>query len=1141
MRPREGAGAGGRALRHRGGGARRGPSRLIAGVDEVGRGCLAGPVYAGAVVFDRRVTLPGLDDSKALLPGGPRRPRVPDPRAARRRAAVGAATAAEIDAIGIVAATLLAMRRALELLRGAGLRPVARPRRRGAACRASTSPQQAFIRGDARVAAIAAASIVAKVERDARMDELGTALSVLRFRITPGIRDARAHLRAPPSRSLAGAPVDVRPRSRPPRRVESGVTAIMASKRDALVASAEKSLAEGEGRLRAEGLPEGPRGDSRRHQHPEQGRRPPHAPEPERGVDPVLHEDRRALRRATASSCAASRSTRRSTSSIRPASTSTSGSPSSTRSRASRRRRRASTRSSRTTTRRTTTPSAAIGIYQKMVADGPAEHPAARQAGRPLLAGAPQGRRPQGVRGRRGPPARARRPRRVDPGLREGAADGAGQRRDPARVRPDSPGVGPRARRRAPPCAGRWRRRRGPSRSSSSRPRPRSPRTTCADAQEWLSKAQSIESSSAEVLALALKVQQAGGTTTLSFEAAAVLADQAMRRGEAKKALSILAPLAEANPGREDVLLRVIQVAEAAGDTQTVIRWRSALVDAHKSMGRIGDAATGLRALLQLVPDSAEYRTRLAAARASGGAPRRGPGRPARSADDPGRAAARDEREAARAPPCETSAQRRIPVEPAAPIPPPPSFAPAPPVAGAAEGEFILEFEDEQLVHEPGSTGPIPNAVRRLSQPVMASFAPPAAAPAPVVPPRAPLPPLELSNPRWKRRRRLLRRRSKTSASAGPRRRVRRHARRISRSRPRCPPMSSRFRSSPRPCPRRPSRSRLRAWRPSRSRSLRRPSRGRGPSEAESIEPSGEALPAVEQPAPVPEPEAPAEVSLAPDAIESALGEADVFRKYGLYDKAVDHLRGILKRAPDTLPLREKLFELALEGGRKNVAHRRGRAAQEPLPERRPRRSRLGARRAARRAHERRDGGGERVPPGPPARLLQGTPPRARPAAPRGARRRSSGPGGAGRAGRRRTEPPADELLEIDFCLEQGMVVDASERLQALERLFPGHPQLARRRLRLEGGAAEDARPALRDILSEDFESVLDAELGRALTDEMASGAESAPPATPVQRAAGAASGRVVALLRRAGVLQFRGRASDGDEAGGRRGRPSPR
>ena len=99
-----------------------------------------------------------------------------------------------------------------------------------------------------------------------------------------------------------------------------------------------------------------------------------------------------------------------------------------------------------------------------------------------------------------------------------------------------------------------------------------------------------------------------------------------------------------------------------------------------------------------------------------------------------------------------------------------------------------------------------------------------------------------------------------------------------------------------------------------------------------------------------------------------------------------------------------------------------------------------------------------------------------------------------GPAGASETEPPADELLEIDFCLEQGMVVDASERLQTLERKFPGNPQLVKRRTRLDGGGGEDSRPALHDILSEDFESVLDAELGRALTDEMTRGAESAPP-----------------------------------------------
>jgi len=144
---------------------------LIAGVDEVGRGCLAGPVYAGAVVFDRRVTLPGLDDSKVLLPEV-REALASRIRAAALGAAVGAATAAEIDAIGIVAATLLAMRRALELLRGAGFVPslVLVDAMRVPGLEAA---QQAYIHGDGRVAAIAAASIVAKVARDARMDELG--------------------------------------------------------------------------------------------------------------------------------------------------------------------------------------------------------------------------------------------------------------------------------------------------------------------------------------------------------------------------------------------------------------------------------------------------------------------------------------------------------------------------------------------------------------------------------------------------------------------------------------------------------------------------------------------------------------------------------------------------------------------------------------------------------------------------------------------------------------------------------------------------------------------------------------------------------------------------------------------------------
>lgn len=150
--------------------ARRAGHRFVAGVDEVGRGSLAGPVYAAAAVFAAVEPLSGLDDSKALLP------EVREDLAMRIRAravgvAVGAASASEIDAIGIAPATLLAMRRALEALRRGGVvldlvlfDAVSLP--------GLDVAQRSFIRGDSRVACIAAASIVAKTERDRRMEKL---------------------------------------------------------------------------------------------------------------------------------------------------------------------------------------------------------------------------------------------------------------------------------------------------------------------------------------------------------------------------------------------------------------------------------------------------------------------------------------------------------------------------------------------------------------------------------------------------------------------------------------------------------------------------------------------------------------------------------------------------------------------------------------------------------------------------------------------------------------------------------------------------------------------------------------------------------------------------------------------------------
>ncbi len=274
------------------------------------------------------------------------------------------------------------------------------------------------------------------------------------------------------------------------------------------------------------------------------------------------------------------------------------------------------------------------------------------------------------------------------------------------------------------------------------------------DAQEWLGKAQAIEASSEEVLQLAVRVQQAGGTATLTFEAAAALADQAMRRGEAKRALGILVPLAEASLDREDVLSRVVHVAEAAGDQAAVIHWRSALVDLHRKQNRIGDAAEGLRALLKLVPDSPEFRN---APRAAGpvARARRGTQRFARTPRDPA-AADGDERPARAArrraapvrpappadetprpdppvseppsletsaplvvPPLEVSGSRRAPAAPVPPIPPPPSFsaAPAAPAAPEVHGRVRVRARGRRPRPRSGLDGPRP---RRRAPPLAA-------------------------------------------------------------------------------------------------------------------------------------------------------------------------------------------------------------------------------------------------------------------------------------------------------------------------------------------------------------------------------------------------------------------------------------
>ena len=142
---------------------------LLAGVDEAGRGPLAGPVVAAAVILDDLRPIRGLADSKVLSPK--QRDRLYDQIMAKALCcSVAMATVEEIDTHNILQATMLAMRRAVEGLR---LKP-AKVLVDGNRLPTLDVLAEAVVGGDARVKAISAASILAKVHRDRLCEELHT-------------------------------------------------------------------------------------------------------------------------------------------------------------------------------------------------------------------------------------------------------------------------------------------------------------------------------------------------------------------------------------------------------------------------------------------------------------------------------------------------------------------------------------------------------------------------------------------------------------------------------------------------------------------------------------------------------------------------------------------------------------------------------------------------------------------------------------------------------------------------------------------------------------------------------------------------------------------------------------------------------
>jgi len=142
------------------------PRVIVCGVDEAGRGPLAGPVVAAAVILDPDRLPDGLDDSKKLT--ALRREKLFDIIHETAQVGVGLATVEEIDRINILAASLLAMRRAVAALPSTPAHALID----GNKAPELSCPATPIVQGDGRSFSIAAASIVAKVTRDQMMIEM---------------------------------------------------------------------------------------------------------------------------------------------------------------------------------------------------------------------------------------------------------------------------------------------------------------------------------------------------------------------------------------------------------------------------------------------------------------------------------------------------------------------------------------------------------------------------------------------------------------------------------------------------------------------------------------------------------------------------------------------------------------------------------------------------------------------------------------------------------------------------------------------------------------------------------------------------------------------------------------------------------
>ena len=154
---------------------------VICGVDEAGRGPLAGPVYAAAVILPEHLEIPGLDDSKKLTDKR-RRELMPIIQQQAIAYGIGFATEQEIDEMNILQATFLAMERAINQLEGkADFALIDGNREKDFGL-----PVMTVVKGDSRSANIAAASVLAKVSRDDYMEKMAEQYPQYGFEVHKG-------------------------------------------------------------------------------------------------------------------------------------------------------------------------------------------------------------------------------------------------------------------------------------------------------------------------------------------------------------------------------------------------------------------------------------------------------------------------------------------------------------------------------------------------------------------------------------------------------------------------------------------------------------------------------------------------------------------------------------------------------------------------------------------------------------------------------------------------------------------------------------------------------------------------------------------------------------------------------------------